>query len=362
MAALSDAAALSAAMAKLDATLAGTADDSAAAQAAALWREVGADATKKRSFPSHAAVMKEVASADYSAILECPFDARRNHASAAATRTLCAHGAVARCRVEFDGGAAYTGLFAGAPECLIRLSTAVAPATGVAKHVLGKIKHAKLFPCVAIKGLRGGAPSGNLLFAGAKTGHASADFFDRGVCTQLTHKIPAALAPAVAPFKRYSRHPLALGLSDWACVDADGAAVADPKFPWCLALCPSATLAAPPLPPSAPFDAFIDALLTVEAGTCLYDVYAAASPKALGGATPDIARIGRVVTTSEMRYSPPDCQLIFKHQAKEEDYALRPDWLAELATPVVCHDGARGTAEKHCGSKFFDAHVAKRPR
>ena len=99
MAALSDAAALSAAMAKLDATLAGTADDSAAAQAAALWREVGADATKKRSFPSHASVMKEVASADYSAILECPFDARRNHASAAATRTLCAHGAVARSRL-----------------------------------------------------------------------------------------------------------------------------------------------------------------------------------------------------------------------------------------------------------------------
>ena len=342
---------------------------SAEAQADELWRLASTasscESSKKRSFPSHTAVMKDIHGADYSALLRCPMDGRAEHPfGCAGPRLLCAHGCVARCRVEFDEcGRGYTGLFRGAPHCVVRLSTAVAPATGVTRHVLGKLKDGKLFPCVAIKAARGGgAPSGNLLFAGAKTGHKEPDFFAHGVSTQVTHKVPAALAPALRAFERYSAHPLALGLSEWASLDAAGAAApaAAPRFPWCLALHPAETLRVPPLPPGARFDGFIDALLTIDAGTALYDVFAIDSPAALGGAEPEIVKIGRVVTTSAMAYSPPDCALVFKHQKKEEDYALRPDWVPELATPVAGRDGKPGgTAEKHAGSKFFDHHIRR---
>jgi len=334
---------------------------SAEAQANALWTAcvAGRSDARTRAFPTHPAVMKEIVGADYSSLLRCPFDRRAAHPYGAATprRSLCAHGVVARCRVDFfGGGGGYTGLFCGAPHCVIRLSTAVAPATGVGAALLGKIREARLFPCVAIKAPRRGAPSGNLLFAGAKTGQREADFFARGLATHLTRKLPTALRHMLKYFAKYTPHPLSLGLSDWARVAADGAAAPDPKFPWCLALVPVAT--APPLPPSAPHDAFLDALLTVDAGTALYDVYAIASPKALATASP-LERVGRVVTTSPMAPSPPDAPLVFKHQAKDDDYALRPDWLAELDTPIACHDGKPGTANANCGAKLVDQLVAR---
>ena len=45
---------------------------------------------------------------------------------------------------------------------------AVAPPTGAASLVLGKAKHSKLFPLVAIKCMRAHGPSGNLLFASGR--------------------------------------------------------------------------------------------------------------------------------------------------------------------------------------------------
>ena len=336
---------------------------SAEAQADALWAAClahgGADGGTKRSFPTHPAVMSEIMAADYSSLLRCPADARSAHPYGAKNpaRSLCAHGALARCRVEFFSNE-YTGLFGGAPHCLVRLSTAVAPATGVGAYLLGKIKDAKLFPCVAVKALRGrGKASGNLLFAGAKTGHASTDFFAHGVSTHLTKKLPVALKHMLRYFSKYTPHPLSLGISDWAASDADGAVPDAPDFPWCLALSPVARL--PPLPPSAGHDAFLDALLTLEAGTHLYDVYAVPSPARLAATDPPpLERVGRLVTTSKMVPSPPGSPVVFKHQAKEEDYALRPGWVPELSAKVVCHDGKPGTADANCGSKLLDAHVA----
>ena len=45
---------------------------------------------------------------------------------------------------------------------------------------------------------------------------------------------------------------------------------------------------------------------------------------------------------------------VFRHQAKEDDYALRPEWADDLKKKVVAHDGSAGTAGKNVGSKFFD--------
>ena len=50
---------------------------------------------------------------------------------------------------------------------------------------------------------------------------------------------------------------------------------------------------------------------------------------------------------------------VFRHQAKEDDYALRPEWAQDLKKPVVAHDGNKGTAGKNVGSKFFDGLIEK---
>jgi hypothetical protein len=43
-----------------------------------------------------------------------------------------------------------------------------------------------------------------------------------------------------------------------------------------------------------------------------------------------VQRIGRLVTTSDCVWSVADKQVVFRHQKKEEDYKLRPDWEALL--------------------------------
>ena len=50
---------------------------------------------------------------------------------------------------------------------------------------------------------------------------------------------------------------------------------------------------------------------------------------------------------------------VFRHQAKEDDYALRPEWAQDLKKPVITHDGGAGTAGKNVGSKFFDGLIEK---
>jgi hypothetical protein len=333
------------------------------AAATALWTrclEHAGTSPRDPKIPTHVAVLKDIHGADYSTLLKCPLDDRTEHPyGQKGERKLAATGALARCRIEFFASD-YTGLFRqGTRTGLIRFSTAVAPPTGAASLVLGKAKHSKLFPLVAIKCMRANGPSGNLLFAGAKTGQAERDFFAHGLCTQLTRKVPTAAQPALRAFEKYSKYPLALGLSEFATLDEDGCDLSGgceelgATFPWALHLHPR--VATPPLPDGAPNTAFVDALLaTVAPETVLYDVYAAASPDAVSGKDVRVERIGRVVATSVAIPSPAGSPIVFRHQAKEDDYALRPQWADDLKKRVVAHDGAAGTAGKNVGSKFFD--------
>lgn len=340
-----------------------TTDNAAARDAAAtaLWtRCVEHAGPRDQKIPTYTAVLKDILGADYSTLLKCPLDNRNEHPfGQKGERRLCATGVLARCRLEFFASE-YTGLFRqGTRDAgLIRFSTAVAPPSGAGALLLGKAKHSKLFPCVAIKILRAQGPSGNLLFAGAKTGQAERDFFAHGLCTQLTRKVPTAAQPALRAFEKYSKYPLALGLSEFAALDEDGCHLAggcgeelEATFPWCLHLHP--LVQSPPLPEGAPNTAFVDALLaTIASETPLYDIYAAASPADVAGADARVHRIGRVVATSVAIPSSAGSPIVFRHQAKEDDYTLRPEW--DLKQPVVAHDGAAGTAGKNVGGKFFD--------
>eukprot|EP00434_Breviolum_minutum_P015767 symbB.v1.2.013891.t1/scaffold969.1/size148062/1 len=73
-------------------------------------------------------------------------------------------------------------------------------------------------------------------------------------------------------------------------------------------------------------------MLQTQPGTTLYEVYACPSP---GAAFESgwLQLIGRVVSASKFILEPVSenlHQLRFRHQKKEEDYVLRPEWLQDM--------------------------------
>ena len=307
----------------------------------------------------------------------------------------------------------YTGLLKSGQtieHCIVRLSSAMRPPNDVVKNPVAqavlraagsKLRKARLFPCAAIKCFRGeNKDSGNVLFSGCKVGQSETDYFAHCQCTQLSERMSPALKPLVRPFWKYSDHPLSLGISDYCAFDLNGRPPeeGDIQFPYVLILNPvmkmgvntttnaslerlnSAFATGTCLDPSQhstastpkgskgantkkkekskksePFDNFLDDLKTIEPGTTLFDLFACPEPNAVPDPT-RLFRIGRIVTVSEMLPSPPNDNLFFRHQRKEDDFALRPGWKAD--TKIKCSVGKdRGTIAKLAGWELFEANI-----
>jgi hypothetical protein len=350
-------------------------------------------------------------------------------------KQLCANGFVGEVQIEFFQGTNYTGLFqqGSIHSGVIRLSSALFIDQGSLPWYSKALSSAEIFPCVALKVPRPDMHSGNLLFAGKKTGQEDQLFFKNAVCTHLTEKVPLLLSWVQSLFSKYSSYPMQLGLSDFAApippVSLSSAATEksnsslneqqtevkgakDHVFPWCLAL------AAPHLhrpkqqqqPGGASTSctkegndsggggggdsssdstsgeglggrcdlwnvAFAD-ISTIPVGTVLYDIFAFPDPaaalastgtgagtgaeevlslssaqKGIPSNTTTLQRVGRITSTSQLTPSHADSKLFFKHQRKEEDYALRSEW-----TPVVAkHSATLGKI----GSSYFQQLVER---
>lgn len=352
-----------------------------------------------REWPSYDHVMGDMADADYNHTLTCPFDVVKNQAeTSGCSKTICAHGAVCCAKLELFSlpdnyaGTIYTGLLEPAStseHCILRLSSAMKPPNLEMKSTWArallyatgeKLRNAKLFPTAALKVFRDkGVRSGNLLFGGSKIGQREADYFAHCMCTSMTEQMPRGVKPFVRKFWKYSDYPLSLGTSDFCTHKADGTTgtsssantttTDQPEFPFALILRPrvatAVTAASPdantPEPPDAAlvdsFDAFLDGVLSTPVGTVLFDVFACPDPFAV----PDpskLQRIGRVTTTSKMIQSAPSDGLFFRHQKKEEDYALKPGWRQALKTQVTIDQGnTKGTIGRLAGWKLFEQHI-----
>eukprot|EP00808_Paulinella_micropora_P000971 g79671.t1 len=274
-------------------------------------------------------IVTHVLQQDYSELLQTRLDLR----DAKKERSLCRHGVVFRARLDWtpEGPFRYTGLLSGSIPCLIRMSSALASVCQlgyVPRWLTGSLAEANLFPCVAIKCLRGaGVPSGNLLFLGRKTGQPEHDFFAHSLSTHATERLSLPLLPILRAFKRYSRYPLQTGLSDLAAWTQLGEPVQQAVFPWCLGLRPIRNLPGlHSLPGPDPADNFVAQLLQLPAGRPLFDVLALDLPTST---QPRL--VGRVTLESHGLVSDGSGGgLFFHHVLKEEDYALRPQWQAQL--------------------------------
>jgi hypothetical protein len=276
-------------------------------------------------WPAITKVLSEISYADYNGILDNGGDLRNEVGSG---KQLCANGWVCRASwVSVDGGGDYTGLFQGSEAGIVRLSSALSPMEGIVLPftLRQKILDSKLFPCIAIKFFRSSAQSGNMLAAGTKTGQANSKFFEHAQSTSISESMPYVARWILEIFRRYSKHPTQLGISDFAAAAEDGVPVVPSalRFPWMVTFAPVDSLA------EAPFDRMGD----IEAGTKLYDIYACDSPNsafAEGGL--GFKLIDKLVQTSAMLPSDSKCGLFFKHQRREEDYEKRPDWVPELTS------------------------------
>ncbi len=114
-----------------------------------------------------------------------------------------------------------------------------------------------------------------------------------------------------------------VGCSDIASYTATGQKVDKPVFPFQLIFVPDASVANRFPRDYTPGNEFMTQFKRdIKSGTTIYQIHAINNPYE----APVI--IGQVVTVSDFTTSNwGDSSLFFKHQIKEEDFALRPDWL-----------------------------------
>ena len=337
----------------------------------------------RRTWPSYDEVLGHMGEADYTETLTCPFDTLSSAGSTgrgSKSKTLCPHGVVCCAELEIFPGTPYSGLLEGNQRvpCILRLSSAMKPPALGVQSKLGravlyatgeKIRKAKLFPCAALKVFRQGVPSGNLLFGGSKVGQREHDFFAHCLCTSMTEQMPRAMKPFVRKFWTYSDYPLSLGVSDFCGHSSDGNTVtdADLSFPFAIVLRPcrdvSRTAANEHTRSHCDdtfencFDEFLDNAHHIPCGTVLYDLFACPEPRDVPDSS-KLQRIGRIATSSAMIQSSARDGLFFRHQRKEEDYALRPEWRHALSAEVTINQGqTQGTIGQLAGWKLFEQHI-----
>jgi hypothetical protein len=342
------------------------------------------------SWPPFSSLQEVVSKADYTHVLACPFDFHREASSSSssitttttttttttscsnpelhnATKILSPHGAVACCKIDYLPNSPYTGSFQSADHCLVRLSSSIQPpaatATGLmaraALYAIGtKLRTAELFPNCALKVFKDGAtnPSSNLLFGAAKTGQSDPDFFKHCLSTNMTERCALPMRPVVNKFKQFSDYPLSLGVSNFARCGAG--TDTDIAFPWAVVLQPIINTTEPWHKPGGNSN-FVNQICAVPVNTPIYDMYACPAPSSatIGG---KLLKLGTITTTSSFHHSGPTDGLFFKHQKKEEDYCVHPEWIREIEQSCTPDCGVTvGTVRQLAGWELFEGMIQR---
>ena len=128
-----------------------------------------------------------------------------------------------------------------------------------------------------------------------------------------------------------------------------GRETSHPLFPWCIILRPiGENVPAQVEGQQKDPDLFINQLVSIPEGTIVYEMLACPTPEA--AANPDqLERLGVIRTASEVVRSGSSCPLFFKHQKKEEDYSLRPQWQESITD-----------FQRNAGWELFEGHASNR--
>ena len=123
----------------------------------------------------------------------------------------------------------FTGLFTGADSGVVRLSFAGQPDI--------TIQHTT--PAMAIKFLRDGVDSANVVASQSVDGQDSWNFFEFDFSNHLPQPTNPDLAPLGAKFSTATNYIQSVAVSSWAQFDQNGTAVESPIFPFKLRFHPT---------------------------------------------------------------------------------------------------------------------------
>eukprot|EP01064_Diplonema_japonicum_P018392 TRINITY_DN2707_c0_g6_i1.p1 TRINITY_DN2707_c0_g6~~TRINITY_DN2707_c0_g6_i1.p1 ORF type:complete len:352 (+),score=67.46 TRINITY_DN2707_c0_g6_i1:54-1058(+) len=213
---------------------------------------------------------------------------------------------------ESSGDHDYTGVFASKSNPIIfRMS-------------YGEKQSRAAVPGIAVKFLRTGVPSANIMAMKDLNGVQTGNFFATPLRNHI-HKTENFLFKMIEQkFAYFSPHARMLGLSEFGTATVDGKPVEkkDVVFPFCLLFEPNPELAEKPEWKNLNWDYPMEELFPhVPAGTMLYTISAFAEPGA------PAKKIGVIKSTTPIissKYG--DEKLFFKHIRMDADLELRPEW------------------------------------
>jgi len=227
-------------------------------------------------------------------------------------------GSLAQAEFVAEAGSPYTGVFQGAKNVLVRISTAKAanPKSAPKENFL---------PGLGIKFLRDKVPSANLVAMYGLDGQDSWNIFANDWSHQIANPCSFALKLAAKKFAEATPYVGRIGLKTWAQYEQNGNQVSDSKLkvPFRIWFRPSSEVKK--MFPDTYQDEFTKQLATIRSGTALFDIYAESRPHA------DAVKIGTVRTKSAFTTSKfGDKDLFFQHNYVEEDLEVHPEWKKDI--------------------------------
>jgi len=225
-------------------------------------------------------------------------------------------GTVGKTEFISTGDHAYTGVFKGCKNVLLRPSIAHVQDTSKTTAEGG---HDNFVPGFSIKFLRDGTTSANIQAMYALDGQKSWNFFKNDFSNHVGATESFALKLLSLKFSYATNYIQTIGLSDLAVVDCNGQRDFSPKYPFVLIFKPNDSLRAK-FPDHYEKD-YLDQLKSVEVGVEMYDVYALDQPESKP------QKIGTLKTTSKMVSSHwGDESLFFRHNYMDIDLKANPSW------------------------------------
>lgn len=236
-------------------------------------------------------------------------------------------GNIAQGELIMDPSNPYTGIFQGASNVLIRLSSAKKP--DFSKTTAAGADD-NLTPGMSLKFLRDGLPSANLLAMYGVNGFPSWNFFFKDFSNHIPNANGIPLKLLSCKFAQATKYITEIGMKDMAQFDEKGREIAEDEanFPWKLIFRPTAE--AKKLFPDNFESEYTDQLKRIPIGTVIYDVLAVANPDA------EPVKIGGLRSRTQFITSQwADENLFFQHKFMDEDLKVHPEWVAK--TPA--HEG-----------------------
>ena len=265
------------------------------------------------------------------------------------SKVIHAQGAVCKITLDVSADSAYTGILKpGNQSGFLRLGSAVSlNLNPVEKKVAATLGLPPPFPGYGIKFLRSGRRSANWVGLRQAGPGKSYNFFDGPLSN---HVNPPDNAVLTAKFQQTSGCINMVGLSDACAYEQDGSAVNKEalNFPFELLFEPTVDVANMFPGTKKSNTKFLTELESIPAGTPLFKVVAFASPAdAKAGKSEEIG----VISTASNCYRSTwgDAMLFMRHQRMEEDFAAKPEWIAQVDDPK-CKASAGPVSKWQCAA------------